>query len=66
MGQFPVPVCKNQPPGFSVRETSTPNGLFETINWLKILMGYTKRPHQLKHGTLFHLKFENLELFINY
>ena len=28
-------------------------------------MGYTKRLHQLKHGVLFHLKFENPELFVN-
>ena len=47
MGQFSVPACANQLPGFSVRGTSTPNGLFQTI---KILMGYTKRLNQLKHG----------------
>ena len=62
LGKFSVPAWANQPPGFSVRGTSTPNGLFQTI---KILMGYTKRLHQLKHGVLFHLKFENLELFVN-
>ena len=62
LGKFSVPAWANQPPGFSVRGTSTPNGLFETI---KILMDYTKRLHQLKHGVLFHLKFENLELFVN-
>ena len=59
---FSVPLCENQSPGFSVRERSTTNGLFQTI---KILMGYTKRLHQLKHGVLFHLKFENPELFVN-
>ena len=40
--QFLLPACVNQPPYFSVRKTSTPNGLFQTINGLKILMGYTK------------------------
>ena len=66
LGQFPVPACANQPPGFSVSGTSTPNGLFQTINGLKILLGYTKRTHQLKHGVLFRLKVESLELFVNY
>ena len=66
LGKFYVPVCANQPPGFSVRENSTPNGLFQTINGVKILMGYTKRIHQLKHGVLFHLNIENLELLVNY
>ena len=42
---FSVPACANKPPGFSVRRTSTPNGLFQTINGLKILMGHTKRLH---------------------
>ena len=55
-----------QPPSFSVRRTSTPNGFLDTINWLKILMGYTKQLPQLKHGVLFHLKIENLELFVNF
>ena len=27
-----VSACANEPPGFSVRGTSTPNGLFQTIN----------------------------------
>ena len=63
MGQFSVHACANQPLGFSERGTSTPNVLFQTI---EILMGYTKRLHQLKHGVLFHLKFENFELFVNY
>ena len=62
-GQFSVPACANQPLGFFVRGTLTPNGLFQTV---KILLGYTKRLHQLKCGVLFHLKFENLELFVNY
>ena len=62
LGEFSVPAWANQPPGFSVRETSTPNGLFQRI---KMLMGYTKRLHQLKHDVLLHLKFENLELFVN-
>ena len=61
--QFSVPACANQPPGFSGSGTSTPNGLFQTI---KKLMGYIKRLNQLKHGVLYHLKFENLELFVNY
>ena len=63
LGQFSVPARANQPPGFPVRGTSTPNGLFQTI---KILMGYTIWLHQLKHGVLLHLNFENLELFVNY
>ena len=63
LGQFPVPAWANQPPGFFVRGTSTPNGLFQII---KILMGYTKRLHQLEHGVLFDLKFKNLELLVNY
>ena len=50
--QFSVSACANQPPGFSVKGTSTPNGLFQTITGLKILIGYTKRLH---HGELFHL-----------
>ena len=49
MGQFSVPACGNQPPGFSVRGKLTPNGLFQTIGGLKMLMGYTKQLHQLKH-----------------
>ena len=43
LGKFSVPAWANQPHRFSVRGTSTPNGLFQTI---KILMGYTKRLHQ--------------------
>ena len=61
LGQFSVPACANQPPGFSVRGTSTPNGLFQTI---KILMGYTKRLHQLKHGILFHLNSKILNFLL--
>ena len=61
LGQFLVPTCANQPLGFSIRRTSTLNGLFQRI---KMLMGYTI--YQLKHGVLFHLKFENLKLFVNY
>ena len=49
-----------------MRGTSTPNGLFQVIHGLKMLMGRTKRLHQLKHGVLFHLKIENLEPFVNY
>ena len=63
LGEFSVPACENQPPGFSVRGTSTPNVLFQTT---KILMGHTKWFHQLKHSVLFHLKFKNLKLFVNY
>ena len=43
LGKFSVPASANQPPGFSVRGTSTPNGLFQTI---KMLLGYTKGLHQ--------------------
>ena len=43
LGKLSAPAWANQPPGFSVRGTSTPNGLFQTI---KILIGYTKRVHQ--------------------
>ena len=63
LGQFSVPAWAKLHLGFSVRGTSTPNGSFQTI---KILMGYPKWLYQLKHGVLFHLKFENLELFGNY
>ena len=63
LGQCSVPAWGNQPPGFSIRGTSTLNGLFQTI---KILMSYTKRLHQLKHGVLFHLKLKSLELFNYY
>ena len=32
-------------------------GLFQTVNGLKLLIGYTKRnPLKLKHCVLFHLK----------
>ena len=40
-----VSTCRNQPPGFSVSETSTPNGLLQTINGLKRLVSYSKRLH---------------------
>ena len=43
LGKFSVLAWSNQLPGFSVRGTSTPNGLFQTI---KKLMGYTKRLDQ--------------------
>ena len=43
LGKFSVPAWANQPSGFSIRGTSTPTGLFQTI---KMLMGYTKRLHQ--------------------
>ena len=39
LGQFSVPACANQPPGFSVRGKLTPNGLFQTISWLKNISG---------------------------
>ena len=38
-----VSACANQPPGFSASGTSTPNGLFQTINGLKRLVSYSKR-----------------------
>ena len=63
LGQFSVPAWANKLPGFSLWGMSTPNGLFQTI---KILLGYTKRLREKKHGLLSHLKFENLELFVNY
>ena len=43
LGKFSVPASANQPPVFSLRGTSTPNGLFQTI---KMLIGYTKQLHQ--------------------
>ena len=43
LGKFSVPAWANQPSGFSIRGTSTPIELFQTI---KMLMGYTKRLHQ--------------------
>ena len=45
--QIPVRSCANQPPCFSVSGTSTPNGLFKTIDGLKSLIGCTKRLHLL-------------------
>ena len=42
--QFSVSAC-DQPPGFSVYGSSSPNGLFQTINGLKRWMGYFKRLH---------------------
>ena len=35
LGQFSVPARVNQPPGFSVRGASTPNGFFRIISGLK-------------------------------
>ena len=40
-----VSACANEPPGFSVSGSSTPNGLFQTINGLKRLVSYSKRLH---------------------
>ena len=42
-----VSACANQPPGFSVSGTWTPNGLFQIINGLKRLdwISYSKRLH---------------------
>ena len=37
--------CANEPPGFSVSGASTLDGLFQTINRLKRLVGYSKRFH---------------------
>ena len=31
--QVSVPASANQPPGFSIRGSSTPNGLFQTIKY---------------------------------
>ena len=42
-----VSACANQPTGFSVNGSSTQNGLFQRINELKQLMGYSKRFYQL-------------------
>ena len=39
---FSVSACANQPLGFSVSGTSAPNGLFQTINGSKRLIGYSK------------------------
>ena len=47
LGEFSFPACAYQPPGFSVRGTSTLYGLLQIINGLKRLMGYFKRLHQL-------------------
>ena len=60
--QFSVSACANQPTVFSVNGSLTPNGLFQTVNGLKQLMGYPKWLHYL----LFHLKIENVEPFIYY
>ena len=40
-----VSACANQPPGFSLCETSIPNELFQTITGLKRLVSYSKRLH---------------------
>ena len=40
MVQFTVSACANQPPDFSVSGILSPNGLFQTMNGLKRLMGY--------------------------
>ena len=32
LGQFSVPACETEPTCFSVSGSSTPNGLFQTIN----------------------------------
>ena len=37
LGQFSVSACANQPTGFCVNKSSTPNGLLQTINGLKRL-----------------------------
>ena len=37
-GTVSASACANQPPGFPVSGTSTPNGLSQTINELKRLM----------------------------
>ena len=37
LGQFSVSACANQPTGFCVNGSSTPNGLLQTINGLKRL-----------------------------
>ena len=66
MGQFSDSACANQPAAFAVNGTSAPNWLFQTINGLKRLMGYSERLHQPLHGVLFHLKIGNLQLFVNY
>ena len=58
LGQFSVFACGNQAIGFSVNGSSTSNGLFQTINGL-----LETAPSTI---TSFHLKIENLELFVNY
>ena len=45
--QFSVSACANKPTGFSVNGSPIPNGLFQTINGLKQLIGYSKSLHQL-------------------
>ena len=48
--------CANQATDFSVSGSSTLNRLFQTLNPLKRLMGYSKRLHQLHPPTV---PFEN-------
>ena len=61
LGQFPVPACANKPPVFSVRGTSSPNGLFQTT---RMLMDYTRQIHQLKYGvTAQKMKFSIKDFF---
>ena len=42
MGQFSVSTSANKPPAISISEISTPNGLLQTTDKLKWLIGYTK------------------------
>ena len=45
ISRTPVSACANQPPGFSLSETSIPNELFETIMGLKRLVSHSKWLH---------------------
>ena len=52
VGITKVSACANQATGFSLNGRSTLNGLFQTINQLKQLMGYSKQLHQLHRSTV--------------
>ena len=58
--QFLVSACANQPTGFSVNGSSTPNGLFQTIN------GLLETAPSTITWCIVPLKIENPEVFVNY
>ena len=45
LGKFSASACANQPTNFSASKILTQEGIFQTINGLKRLMGYSKPLH---------------------